>query len=280
MTAGAARPAPRRSDSPMTNRPTQHPQDLLSVRGRTSGDWLVRAGRGVRAAMRDAAAAERRMSEIRTSVDRRARGTGPSVGAVSEGTGPLVGEDGVARCPWGGGAAMTTYHDTEWGVPLHGEDAWFERLSLEGFQAGLSWRTILDKRPRFREVFHGFVVDDVAAMGDDDLEVLLGDPGIVRNRAKILATRTNARAVQALRETGEYDGLGALLASYAPAETPRPRVAEEVPTTSPESVALSKELRRRGFSFVGPTTTYALMEASGLVDTHLLGCHRRGVRDR
>ncbi|GGF51481.1 3-methyladenine DNA glycosylase [Marmoricola endophyticus] len=194
---------------------------------------------------------------------------------MSEGTGPLVGEDGVARCPWGGGPAMIAYHDTEWGVPLHGEDAWFERLSLEGFQAGLSWRTILDKRQRFREVFHGFVVDEVAAMTDADLELLMADPGIVRNRAKVLATRGNARATQALRERG---GLGALLASYAPEETPRPAVVEEVPTVSEESTALSKALRRLGFSFVGPTTMYALMEASGLVDTHLLGCHRRGVR--
>ena len=172
---------------------------------------------------------------------------------------------------------MTIYHDTEWGVPLHGEDAWFERLSLEGFQAGLSWRTILDKRERFREVFAGFHVDDVAALTDDDLERLMGDPGIVRNRAKIVATRGNARAAQALRADG---GLGDFLAAHAPDDTPRPRTAAEVPTVSAESAALSKALRKRGFAFVGPTTAYALMEASGLVDTHLMGCHRRGVSGR
>lgn len=196
---------------------------------------------------------------------------------MDQGVGPEVGEDGVARCPWGGTPAMTAYHDTEWGVPLDGEDAWFERLSLEGFQAGLSWRTILDKRERFREVFRGFVVDDVAAMTDADLERLMSDTGIVRNRAKILATRGNARATQAMREHG---GLGDFLAGHAPADTPRPVTTGQVPTVSSESTALSKTLRKRGFSFVGPTTMYALFEASGLLDTHLTGCHRRGVSGR
>ena len=190
-------------------------------------------------------------------------------------TGPVVGEDGLARCPWGSRpGAMRDYHDTEWGVAVHGERAMFERLSLEGFQAGLSWLTILNKRERFREVFHDFDVDRVAAMRDEDLERLLTDPGIVRNRAKVLATRTNAGATISLRE-GE--GLEALLRSFEPEQGPAPRTTEEVPTTSPESTALSRALRSHGFGFVGPTTVHALMEATGIVDTHLVDCHRRGV---
>ncbi|KQT94821.1 3-methyladenine DNA glycosylase [Marmoricola sp. Leaf446] len=186
----------------------------------------------------------------------------------------MPGEDGVRRCPWAGTpGTMRDYHDTEWGLPVTDERGLFERLSLEGFQAGLSWRTILDKRERFREVFHGFDPDAVAAMGPDDVERLLTDTGIVRNRAKVEATLRNARATLALREA---EGLVALVAGFAPASDPEPRAPAEVPTTSPESVALSKELRRRGFGFVGPTTMHALMEATGLVDTHLLGCHRRG----
>jgi DNA-3-methyladenine glycosylase I len=169
---------------------------------------------------------------------------------------------------------MRDYHDTEWGVPVHGEQGLFERLCLEGFQAGLSWSTILNKRERFREVFHGFDVDRVAALTDDDVERLLGDPGIVRNRAKVLATRKNAMATIALRDDG---GLEELVRSFRPPATPAPREPAEVPTVSPESAALSKTLLRRGFGFVGPTTMHALMEAVGLVDTHLTGCHRRGV---
>lgn len=189
--------------------------------------------------------------------------------------GAVVGEDGLARCTWAGvPGTMQRYHDQEWGVPVHGESALFERLSLEGFQAGLSWSTILNKRPRFREVFHHFDVDRVAAMTDADLERLLTDTGIVRNRAKVLATRTNARAVADLRDDG---GLEAFLEEFRPARNPEPSSPEEVPTTSAESLALSKALRKRGLTFVGPTTMHALMEATGMVDTHLLGCHRRGV---
>lgn len=189
--------------------------------------------------------------------------------------GSVLGEDGVRRCPWAATPGrMRDYHDTEWGVRVHGEQAVFERLSLEGFQAGLSWATILNKRPRFREVFHGFDVDRVAAMDDRDVERLMADAGIVRNRAKILATRTNALATIALRERG---GLEAFVLGHAPEVGPRPRTVAEVPTVSPESTALSKALRREGFAFVGPTTMHALMEATGLVDTHLLGCHRRGA---
>jgi DNA-3-methyladenine glycosylase I len=169
---------------------------------------------------------------------------------------------------------LRDYHDVEWGVPVRGERGLFERLSLEGFQAGLSWLTILNKRARFRAVFHDFDVDRVATMTDEDLERLLLDPGIVRNRAKIAATRRNALATIDLRHDG---GLEDLVRRFQPARDPEPVVAADVPTTSPESVALSRTLRKRGFGFVGPTTVHALMEATGLVDTHLLGCHRRGV---
>ncbi|SDS60196.1 DNA-3-methyladenine glycosylase I [Nocardioides scoriae] len=189
--------------------------------------------------------------------------------------GTELGEDGVRRCPWAAApGTMRDYHDTEWGRPVTDERGLFERLCLEGFQAGLSWSTILHKRERFREVFHGFEVDAVAAMDEGDVERLMGDTGIVRNRAKIEATLRNARATVALRS---QEGLVALVAAYAPETDPEPRVPAEVPTTSPGSAALSKELRRRGFSFVGPTTMHALMEATGLVDTHLVGCHVRGV---
>jgi DNA-3-methyladenine glycosylase I len=169
---------------------------------------------------------------------------------------------------------MQDYHDTEWGRPVRDERGLFERLVLEGFQAGLSWSTILNKRDRFREVFHGFEVERVAALTDDDVERLMTDTGIVRNRAKIEATRRNARATLALRDDG---GLVAFIEGFAPAQDPEPHRAEDVPTTSVESAALSKALRKRGFGFVGPTTMHALMEATGLVDTHLLGCHRRGI---
>lgn len=190
----------------------------------------------------------------------------------------VVGDDGLARCPWAARpGVLRDYHDTEWGLPVHGEQAYFERLSLEGFQAGLSWLTILSKRDRFRRVFHDFEVDAVAAMDDDELAELRTDQGIVRNRAKIEATRRNARATIDLRAEG---GLEQLILSFRPGQTPAPEASGAVPTISSESIALSRELRSRGFSFVGPTTMYALMEATGLVDTHLTGCHRRGCSDR
>ena len=165
------------------------------------------------------------------------------------------------------------YHDTEWGMPIHGEAAVLERLTLEAFQSGLSWLTILNKRPAFRSAFRGFVADEVAAFTDDDVGRLLADAGIVRNRRKIEAARTNAAATVALRSSG---GLEALVWSFRPRSTPRPRTVDEVPTRSPESLALSTALRQAGFTFVGPTTMHALMEAVGVVDAHLLGCHRRG----
>ena len=169
---------------------------------------------------------------------------------------------------------MRDYHDTEWGVPVRDERGLFERLSLEAFQAGLSWSTILNKRDRFREVFHDFDVDRVSAMTDSDLDALMTDAGIVRNRAKIQVTRKNALATVALRDEG---GLETFVASFAPEHDPEPESAADVPATSPESKALSKALLKRGFGFVGPTTMHALMEATGLVDTHLVGCHRRGI---
>ena len=189
--------------------------------------------------------------------------------------GAVVGEDGVARCPWASRpGTMRDYHDTEWGVPVRDERGLFERLTLEAFQAGLSWSTILNKRDRFREVFHDFDVDQVAVMTDEDLDDLMQDAGIVRNRAKIQVTRRNARATIDLRADG---GLETFIAGFAPDHDPEPQTASDVPSTSPESKALSKALLKRGFGFVGPTTMHALMEATGLVDTHLVGCHRRGI---
>jgi DNA-3-methyladenine glycosylase I len=187
----------------------------------------------------------------------------------------IVGEDGLARCPWATGHSLNReYHDTEWGVAVHGERLLFERISLEAFQSGLSWLTILAKRPAFRSAFANFDPDAVAAFTDADVEGLMRDAAIVRNRAKIEAALRNARATVALREDG---GLDRLIWSYAPERSPQPRTTAELPTASPESKALAKELKSRGFAFVGPTTAYALMEAIGMVDAHLLGCHRRGA---
>ena len=189
--------------------------------------------------------------------------------------GPVIGEDGVARCTWAGGPGMMRdYHDTEWGLPVSGESAVFERLTLEAFQSGLSWSTILTKRPAFREVFDGFDVDAIAAYDGAKREALLADARIVRNRLKVDATIANARATVALREHG---GLERLVEHYRPATPPEPHDTADLVAQSPESVALSKALKKQGFAFVGPTTMYALMEALGLVDPHLVGCHRRGV---
>ncbi|MFE6736605.1 DNA-3-methyladenine glycosylase I [Microbacterium sp. NPDC057650] len=184
----------------------------------------------------------------------------------------LTAADGRARCAWvGDDDEYRRYHDEEWGVPLHGDRALFEKMSLEGFQAGLSWITILRKRPRFREVFAGFDPALVARFGDDDVERLMKDAGIVRNRAKIDAVIGNAALVDTMAD-GELDEL---MWSFAPPSAPaRPVDMSEVPATIPASVALSKELRRRGFRFVGPTTMYALMQSAGMVDDHLQGCWR------
>jgi len=195
----------------------------------------------------------------------------PAAGAL------VVGEDGLARCPWGLSTPdYVAYHDTEWGRPVHGDDALFERICLEAFQSGLSWITILRRREGFRAAFRGFAIDEVAAFTDADRERLLGDPGIIRNRAKIDASIANAAAAQEVRKT--YDGgLDALVWSFAPdaATRPAPRTVADVPATTPESTALAKDLKKRGFRFVGPTTAYALMQACGLVNDHLAGCSAR-----
>ena len=182
-----------------------------------------------------------------------------------------VGDDGLARCAWADGdPEYQRYHDEEWGRPLHGDRALFEKMSLEGFQAGLSWITILRKRPRFRQVFAGFDPEIVAEFGADDVERLMQDAGIIRNRAKIEATISNARIVRAMRP-GELDEF---MWSFAPEPSPRPRSFAEMPATTPASDALSKSLRKRGFRFVGSTTMYALMQSAGMVDDHVEGCFR------
>lgn len=189
--------------------------------------------------------------------------------------GPVTGEDGIDRCPWAGGpGVMRDYHDTEWGNRVHGESAYLERLTLEAFQSGLSWSTILNKRESFRAAFAGFDADVVAAYDDADRARLMADAGIVRNRLKIDAAITNAAATVALRER---EGLEAFVLSFAPDAPPAWADTDEMTTTSPESTALSKALKKVGFAFVGPTTMFALMEAIGVFDPHLVGCHRRGV---
>jgi DNA-3-methyladenine glycosylase I len=190
------------------------------------------------------------------------------------GTDTVVGQDGLARPVWASVDPMLRdYYDTEWGMPVRDERGMFERISLEAFQSGLSWATILRKRPAFREAFADFDPDAVAAFTEADTERLMADAGIVRNRRKIEATITNARATVDLRNE---EGLVDFVWSFRPERTPAPRTYAEVPTTSPESVALSKALRKKGFVFVGPTTMFALMEAVGIVDTHLVDSHRRG----
>jgi DNA-3-methyladenine glycosylase I len=194
-------------------------------------------------------------------------------GAAGPINGLVVGADGLARCRWAGSAAdYLAYHDQEWGAPVRTDDGLYERLTLEAFQSGLSWLTILRKRAAFRAAFAGFAIDSVAAFTEADEQRLLTDPGIVRNRAKIQAAVANARAAQRLP-----DGLAALLWSFAPdpATRPRPVTLADVPATTPESVAMAKALKRLGFRFVGPTTAYALMQATGMVDDHLAGCQAR-----
>ena len=175
----------------------------------------------------------------------------------------------LVRCAWAGGAGvMQDYHDAEWGVPVTGEAAYLERLTLEAFQSGLSWSTILHKRPAFRAAFEGFEADAVAAFTEEDQTRLMQDAGIVRNRLKIAAAVTNARATVALREDG---GLERFVLSFAPE-----REVAATETVSPESTALSKALKKRGFVFVGPTTMHALMQAIGIFDPHDPACFRRG----
>ena len=180
----------------------------------------------------------------------------------------VTGADGRARCAWGASSPeYVVYHDTEWGRPLRADDALFERLVLEAFQSGLSWLIILRKRAAFRTAFAGFAIEKVAAFGEADVNRLLNDTGIVRNRQKIEAAIANARAAADLP-----DGLALLLWSYAPKRRRRPKSYAEVPALTPESTAMAMDLKKRGFRFVGPTTAYALMQASGMVDDHLAKC--------
>ena len=182
-----------------------------------------------------------------------------------------IGSDERSRCAWvGSDAEYERYHDEEWGTPLRGDRALFEKIALEGFQAGLSWITILRKRPRFREAFDGFDPALIAAYDEDDIARLMADAGIVRNRSKIEATISNAKLVDAM-PPGELE---ALLWSFAPAAHVPPSSFAEVPAVTPESEAMSKALRKRGFRFVGPTTMYALMQSAGMVDDHVDGCWR------
>jgi len=186
-----------------------------------------------------------------------------------------VTDDGLIRCSWAMGRPgpdfdlYRDYHDVEWGRPLHGRVALFERMSLEAFQSGLSWWTILRKRENFRRAFSGFDIAKVARYTDADVQRLLADVGIVRNRAKIEATIANARAVADLDSS---EDLSDLLWSFAPPTRPRPADGSEIPSATAESKAMAQELKRRGFRFVGPTTAYALMQATGMVDDHVRDC--------
>jgi DNA-3-methyladenine glycosylase I len=187
-------------------------------------------------------------------------------------TGLLRGSDGRRRCWWGGSTPdYLAYHDEEWGRPVRDDRGLYERMVLEGFQSGLSWLTILRKRENFRAAFAGFDIETVAGFGERDVARLLADAGIVRHRGKIEAAIANAVAARAMHADGE--SLAELIWSYAPSGRWRaPRSLDDLPATTPESTALSKDLKRRGFRFVGPTTAYATMQACGLVNDHLAGC--------
>jgi DNA-3-methyladenine glycosylase I len=190
---------------------------------------------------------------------------------VSDPEGAAEGPDGKLRCPWGLSAPeYLAYHDEEWGRPVHGDTAIFERLCLEGFQSGLSWLTILRKRENFRAAFRGFDIEAVAAFGRTDVERLLADPGIVRNRAKIEAAVANARAALDLDA-----GLAALVWQYAEDRADGPISTADIAARTSASTALSKELRRHGFRFTGPVTAYAMMQSCGVVNDHLTECFRR-----
>jgi DNA-3-methyladenine glycosylase I len=184
------------------------------------------------------------------------------------------------RCTWARGSSglMLAYHDTEWSVPCHDDRALFELLTLEGAQAGLSWNTILNKRENYRRAFNGFDIERVAAYADADIVRLLADPGIVRNRLKIASTVSNAAAILCLREEfASFDAYVWRFVGGAP-KVNSPRSLRDIAASTPESDALSKDLRKRGFRFVGSTMCYAFMQATGLVDDHELGCFRHGVR--
>jgi len=204
---------------------------------------------------------------IGTGVDASSAGDGNAAPVVAAGL--TMGEDGLIRCAWADSTPeYRVYHDEEWGRSVRSDDGIYERMTLEAFQSGLAWITILRKRPAFRAAFADFSIARVATFDDADAARLLADPGIVRNRAKIDAALHNARAALDLP-----DGLAALLWSYAPPGRSRRPRSGEVPSTTPESTAMAKDLRKRGFRFVGPTTAYALMQATGMVDDHIDGCH-------
>ena len=190
--------------------------------------------------------------------------------------GLITGADGRVRCWWpGDDPEYVRYHDEEWGVPVHDDQRLFEKLCLEGFQAGLSWLTILRKRPAFRAAFAGFDPEVVAGFDDNDVERLLGDAGIVRHRGKIEATIDNARAYHRLVD--EVGSLDSYVWSFAPDDPPVPSTLRDIRATSPESEAMSKDLKQRGWRFVGPTTMYAFLQSMGVIDDHLVGCElRRG----
>jgi len=186
----------------------------------------------------------------------------------------VTGPDGLERCSWAlGTPELGVYHDNEWGLPVLDDDALFERVCLESFQCGLSWLTILRKREAFRAAFAGFEVEAVARFGEADVARLLADPGIVRNRAKIVASIENAR--RALETIEECGSLAQLIWQFAPATANAPRSYAEIAAVTPESEALARELKRRGFRFLGPTTVCALMQACGLINAHFSGCHAR-----
>ena len=182
-----------------------------------------------------------------------------------------TGADGLTRCSWCGDDPLyTQYHDTEWGRPLEGDYRWYEKICLEGFQAGLAWITILRKRENFRAAFAGFDIDTVARFGEDDIVRMLGDAGIVRHRGKIESAVNNANRAIELRE--EAGSLAAYLERYRSPRAAGVLLTEDIRPTSPESIAASKDLRKRGWSFVGPTTLYAMMQSAGLVNDHVHGC--------
>lgn len=192
----------------------------------------------------------------------------------------VEGPDGVVRCWWPGTDHddYRAYHDDEWARPVHDDHRLFEKICLEGFQSGLSWLTILRKRARFREVFAGFDPQVVAGYGSDDVERLLADPGIVRHRGKVEATINNA--ARCLELVDEFGSLDAWVWSWRPPPRPAPTTFADVPATTPVSIALAKDLKRRGWRFFGPTTAYAFMQAMGMVNDHLLGCAFREEVDR
>lgn len=193
---------------------------------------------------------------------------------MSDENGLIYDDKGLGRPAWAvTSPLMQEYYDTEWGMPIHEESALLERICLEGFQSGLSWATVLRKREAFRAAFAGFDADLVASFGEEEVERLMANPDIIRNRLKITATLANARATVALREKG---GLDEFIWSFLPEQTLAPEKLEDIPKYTDEAVDMSKALKKAGFKFVGPVTCFSLMEAIGMIDTHLVGSHRRG----